>query len=252
MFRDLDADYNGLLLKKHFSEDLVVVDDKVIREIIKKMCYPLSPYQFDEIEPEILGRIYEKFLGSKIRLTDGHQAKVEEKPEVRHAGGVYYTPQYIVNYLVKQTIEDVIKNKSPDEIKQIKICDPACGSGSFLLGAFAYLMQYHLNYYENASVNIQKKYKEDFYYTADKEIKLTIKKRNDILKNNIFGVDIDREATEVAIMSLYLKLLDDGFDKGQVELFMKGHILPDMTGNIKCGNSLVGTDFYGKTLLMTK
>jgi len=61
LFRDLDADYNGLLFKKHFSEDLIV-DDKVIKELIKNMCYPISPYQFDEIEPEILGRIYEKFL----------------------------------------------------------------------------------------------------------------------------------------------------------------------------------------------
>jgi len=241
LFRDLDADYNGLLFKKHFSEDLIV-DDKVIKELIKNMCYPLSPYQFDEIEPEILGRIYEKFLGSKIRLTDGHQAKVEEKPEVRHAGGVFYTPQYIVDYIVKNTLGEVINNVSPDEIKKIRVCDPACGSGSFLLGAFEYLMQYHLNYYSSAPVSIQKKYKEDFYYTADKEIKLSLKKRSEILQNNIFGVDIDREATEVAIMSLYLKLLDDGFDKGQVELFMKGHILPDMTGNIKCGNSLISRD----------
>ena len=75
-----------------FSEDLIV-DDKALKDIIKSMCYPVSPFQFDVIEPEILGRIYEKFLGSKIRLTESHQAKVEEKMEVRKAGGVYYTPR---------------------------------------------------------------------------------------------------------------------------------------------------------------
>lgn len=57
-------------------------------------------------------------------------------------------------------------------------------------------------------------------------------------------MDIDREATEVAIMSLYLKLLDEGFDKGQAMLFMKGHVLPDMSANIKCGNSLIGSDYF--------
>lgn len=243
MFRNLDTDYNGLLFKKHFSEDLVI-DDKVIKDQIKQMCYPISPYQFDEIEPEILGRIYEKFLGSKIRLTDGHSAKIEEKPEVRHAGGVYYTPQYIVDYIVLNTLGKLIEGKKPEEIKKIKVCDPACGSGSFLLGAFELIMNYHKNWYSNANQTTQKKYKSDFYISADKEIRITLKKRSEILRNNIFGVDIDREATEVAIMSLYLKLLDDGFDKGQVEMFMKGHILPDMTANIKCGNSLIRTDFF--------
>jgi len=265
-FLKLNDKYNGLLFKPHFSENLII-DDKVIKDIIKNMCYPVSPFQFDIIEPEILGRIYERFLGSKIRLTENHQAKVEEKPEVRHAGGVYYTPQYIVDYIVENTVGNVLNRRlhlnrrfkssvqcesamTPEEIagdnglKPIAILDPACGSGSFLIGAFQYLIDYHKNWYATAPKNIQKKYKDDFYVTADGEIKLTLSKKSNILKNNIFGVDIDREATEVAIMSLYLKLLDEGFDRGQAELFMKGHILPDMTGNVKCGNSLIGTDYF--------
>ena len=243
LFRNLDNDYNGLLFKEHFSE-ILIIDDKIIRDLIKQMCYPLSPYQFDEIEPEILGRIYERFLGSKIRLTDGHTAKVEEKPEVRHSGGVYYTPQYIVDHIVMDTIWEKIDGKDPDEIKNLTICDPACGSGSFLIGAYEFLLQYHKNWYANTNQTNKKKYKSDFYINSDNEIKLTLRKRSEILKNNLFGVDIDREATEVAIMSLYLKLLDDGFDKGQSELFMKGHILPDMTDNVKCGNSLISSNYY--------
>jgi type I restriction-modification system DNA methylase subunit len=254
LFRNLDNEYNGLLFKEHFSE-VINIDDKTIRDIIKGLCYPLSPYQFDIIEPEILGRIYERFLGSKIRLTENHQAKVEEKPEVRHAGGVYYTPQYIVDYIVENTVGIKVQNKSPDEIQSIKICDPACGSGSFLLGAFHYLIEYHREWYAKASPAIQKKYRDDFYTNADNEIQLTLKKKTEILKNNIFGVDIDREATEVAIMSLYLKILDEGYDKGQAELFLRGHILPDMTGNIKCGNSLIDRkqlfdfDMFGNELI---
>jgi type I restriction-modification system DNA methylase subunit len=235
-FRSLDKTYNGQLFKEHFSEN-ITVDDNVIKDIIKALYPPLSPYQFDMIEPEILGRIYERFLGSKIRLTESHQAKVEEKPEVRHAGGVYYTPQYIVDYIVENTVGVKIKNKTPEEIEAVKICDPACGSGSFLLGAFSYLIEYHREWYAKSDTATQKGYRNDFFFNAENEIQLTLKKKADILKNNIFGVDIDREATEVAIMSLYLKILDEG----QTELF-----LPDITGNIKCGNSLIGTDFYAQ------
>ncbi len=263
VFRKFDIDYNGLLFKKHFSEDLEI-DNKVIKDIIKSMSSQVSPFRFDIIEPEILGRIYERFLGSKIRLTEDHHAKVEEKPEVRHAGGVYYTPEYIVKYIVENTVGALLKGETaatdrnvcgttgipagggmpPEEIEKIKILDLACGSGSFLLGAFGYLIKYHQDYYSGLSKTARKKYKDDFFETPDGEIRLTLRKKGKILKNNIFGVDIDREATEVAIMSLYLKLLDEGFDKGQALLFMKGHILPDMTANVKCGNSLIGTDYF--------
>ncbi len=242
VFRNLDNVYNGLLFKKHFSEELNV-DDKALKDIIKNMCYPVSPFQFDVIEPEILGRIYEKFLGSKIRLTESHQAKVEEKMEVRKAGGVYYTPEYIVDYIVKNTVGKKIEGLTPEEIKKIKIVDPACGSGSFLLGAYSYILDYHFKWYSQNKKD--KAYKADYYINKDGELKVSLEKRGDILRNNIFGVDIDKEATEVAIMSLYLKMLDDGFDKGEKDLFfIKGHVLPDMTGNVKCGNSLIGTDYF--------
>ncbi len=246
VFRELDDVYNGLLFKKHFSEDLSL-DDKTIKEIIKSMCYPVSPFQFDIIEPEILGRIYEKFLGSKIRLTEGHQAKVEEKIEVRHAGGVYYTPEFIVNSIVEETVGSKIKGLNPVEIENVKILDPACGSGSFLLGAYSCILNYLQDWYsKHLSV---KAYKKDYYFTKDNALIVKLDKRGSILENCFFGVDIDNEATEVAIMSLYLKMLDDGFDLGERDLFFgKGHILPNMTSNIKCGNSLIGTEYFADQL----
>ncbi len=246
IFNSLDSTYNGLLFKKHFSENLEV-DDKTIKDIIRNMCYPVSPFQFDVIEPEILGRIYEKFLGSKIRLTANHQAKIEEKIEVRKAGGVYYTPEYIVEYIVKNTVVKEIEGLTPEEIKKIKVVDPACGSGSFLIGAYSQLLDYHQKWYSENQKD--KSYKADWYKTKDGDINVRLDKRGDILKNNIFGVDIDKEATEVAIMSLYLKMLDDGFDKGERDLFfVKGSVLPDMIDNIKCGNSLIGTDYFEGSL----
>lgn len=248
LFNSLNTTYNGLLFKPHFSEK-IIVDDKALYNVIREMCYPISPFQFDVIEPEILGRIYEKFLGSKIRLTDSHRAKVEEKLEVRKAGGVYYTPEYIVDYIVKNTVGKKIEGLSPDEIKEIKIVDPACGSGSFLIGAYNYLLEYHRQWYIKNKTN--KDYKSDWYKTKEDEIVVNLHKRGDILRNNIFGVDIDKEATEVAIMSLYLKMLDDGFDKGERDLFfVKGAVLPDMTSNIKCGNSLIDNGYFRQLSLI--
>jgi hypothetical protein len=78
----------------------LVVDDKVLKPILTSLYYPQSPYEFSVLPPEILGHVYERFLGKVIRLTSGGRAKVEEKPEVRMAGGVYYTPTYIVDYIV--------------------------------------------------------------------------------------------------------------------------------------------------------
>ena len=128
-----------LILKKTRSAENVVIENKIIRTIINELYYPECPYEFSVLSVEILGSAYEQFLGKVIRITPAHHAKIEEKPEVRKAGGVYYTPQYIVDYIVKNTVGKLIEGKTPKEISKIKILDPACGSGSFLIGAFQYL-----------------------------------------------------------------------------------------------------------------
>jgi type I restriction-modification system DNA methylase subunit len=86
-------------------------------------------------------------LGKVIRLTEGHQAKIEEKPEVRKAGGVYYTPTYIVDYIVQNTVGKLLEGKTPKDVAKFKILDPACGSGTFALGAYEYLLDWHLKWY---------------------------------------------------------------------------------------------------------
>ena len=84
------------------------IDDGALRDIIKNLYYPDSPYEFSVLSADILGQVYEQFLGKVIRLTAGHRAVVEEKPEVRKAGGIYYTPTYIVDYIVKNTVGKLV------------------------------------------------------------------------------------------------------------------------------------------------
>lgn len=168
--------YNGLLFVQHECENLVV-GDKILESIFKNINYPLSPYHFDEIGVEILGSIYERFLGQTIKLT-AKQVRVEHKPEVRKAGGVYYTPQYIVNYIVDNTVGKLIEGKTPKQIEKLKIIDIACGSGSFLLGALQKLIDYHEQYYTEHPKEIKEKHGvRDAYEDVQGRLVLSARKR---------------------------------------------------------------------------
>jgi type I restriction-modification system DNA methylase subunit len=224
------------------------VDDKVLKDIIKRLYYPDSPYEFSVFPVEILGQVYEQFLGKVIRLTPGHQAKVEEKPEVKKAGGVYYTPAYIVDYIVRQTVGRLCEGKSPKQIEKLHILDPACGSGSFLIGAYDYLMTYHRDWYVKDGAD---KHRKELYRTAGGDWRLTTQEKKRILLKNIYGVDIDPQAVEVTKLSLLLKVLEGENDetlRRQLS-FVHERALPDLGRNIKCGNSLIGPDYFSEQLL---
>jgi len=245
IFYHADDKYNSGLFD--FKTDRLTpelkLDDKPLKDIFKNLYYPESPYEFSVLGADILGHVYEQFLGKVIRLTEGHRAKVEEKPEVRKAGGVYYTPTYIVDYIVKNTVGKLCDGKTPRQISSLRILDPACGSGSFLLGAYQYLLDYHLNWYQKDG---NQKHTREIYHGRGGQWYLTIQEKKRILLNNIFGVDIDPQAVEVTKLSLLLKVLEgenqDTLEK-QMKLF-KERALPDLGSNIKCGNSLIGPDFY--------
>ncbi len=244
-FKLAESKYNSGIFD--FEADKITptlkIDDKVLKTIIQSLYYPKSPYEFSVLGVEILGNVYEQFLGKVIRLTAGHQAKVETKPEVKKAGGVYYTPQYIVDYIVKNTAGKLIEGKTPDEIVGIKVLDPACGSGSFLIGTYTYLLKYHLDWYTSHQ---PKKHKNAVFQVKENEWYLTTAEKKRILLNNIFGVDIDQQAVEVTKLSLLLKVLEhesrESIDQ-QVRFGLEG-VLPNLEDNIKCGNSLIGPDFY--------
>ncbi|MBK7572030.1 MAG: N-6 DNA methylase [Bacteroidia bacterium] len=247
-FQQADDKYNSGLFdfKKDKISKTLSVDNKVLKTIINELYYPESPYEFSVLSVEILGSAYEQFLGKQIKIDKAHRAHIEEKPEVRKAGGVYYTPQYIVEYIVKNTVGKLTENKTPKEISTIKIVDPACGSGSFLIGAYQYLLDWHKDYYtDNGKVS---KGTKGNPLTPDGHLTTSEKKR--ILLNNIFGVDIDVNAVEVTKLSLLLKCLEGETEASiasQMKLFNE-RVLPTLDSNIKDGNSLVDTDFYGGEL----
>jgi len=144
--------------------------------------------------------MYEQYLG----YVQGRKSEEKQKSK-RKSQGIYYTPKYIVEYLIKETLGEVLKKTKPKELAKIKILDPACGSGSFLTAAYDKILETLTK--QNPQTSLFAKF--------------------DILKENIFGVDLDAQAVEIAQLNLLLKVLSQKTK------------LPTLQHNISSGNSLV-------------
>ncbi|MCQ3950940.1 MAG: hypothetical protein DPW14_14120 [Planctomycetes bacterium] len=229
------------------------IDNDVLKPIFRKLYFEHgSPYRFAVMPVEILGTIYERFLGSRITLNSGGVANVVEKPDVRKAGGVYYTPSFVVRYIVANAIGPAIAGKTPSALLGTKkapgfcVLDLACGSGSFLLGAYQHLLDHYLDWFINNSPETHKGHVFKDPRTGAWRLTVDLKKR--ILLAHIYGVDIDRQAVEVARLALLLKIVEGENDETlslQRELFSEtDRVLPDLGRNIVCGNALVGPDSF--------
>jgi len=295
--------FNGNLFKPHFTETLII-SDEWLAGFIGELSADESPYLFSEIAVEILGSVYERFLGKVVR-PQGRGITIEEKPEVRKAGGVYYTPRYIVDYIVEQTagklldeIAGVASGLRPDKSAHsadattlkdfekrtaaLRLLDPACGSGSFLIRAFERVCEHWERWLKSQlpaktkkttdvdwekiaqapvgtkpeapakdarSEWLKRNRKLCWLDESTGDLHLTIHLKRLILTNNIYGVDLDSAAVEVTQLSLYLKMLEHEnrttlqrqrellSDEAEIAL------LPPLQDNIKCGNSLIASDF---------
>lgn len=245
-FRRLDVVYNGQLFERHFSEGLEL-SDSTFQRLVSDLYFPHSPYRFDAIGTDILGAVYERFLGKELMLDEKRSVKLVDKPEVRHAGGVYYTPQWIVSEIVQHTLAPLMKGKTPRAAANIRILDPACGSGSFLLGALEYLIGWHEKYYAANPTEDRRRH----FSGPDGKTRLTVDAKAEILSRSIFGVDIDPQAVEVTQMSLYMKVLEDETRHSiqiQQRLFQAPY-LPPLNKNIRSGNSLISPSDVPHSLL---
>ena len=243
--------FNGQLFKHHFTEDLIV-GDQWLADFIGELSDEESPYLFNVIEVEILGNVYERFLGKTVR-PHGRGVTIEEKPEVRKAGGVYYTPRYIVDYIVEQTVgrllTPILEVRTfaafEKQTAALRLLDPACGSGSFLIRTFERVCEH----WQRRLTRVPAERRPELCWvdpaTGDVHLSIDLKRR--ILRDNIYGVDIDAQAVEVTQLSLYLKMLENENRitlQRQRELFAKDTaLLPSLEHNIKCGNSLIGSNF---------
>jgi hypothetical protein len=220
IFRDFDAVYNGKLFAPHFCEDLRI--DNEVLETILTLWYN---YNFDLIPVDVLGNAYELYIGTIIKEKEGTLKEDEltlvEEPAVRKKHGIYYTPEYIVDYIVRNTLGKLLeKCETAEDVSKIKVLDPACGSGSFLIKAFDLIKEW----YDHHNRQNQRKAMPN---TLDAHLHAIPNVEEKILTENLYGVDLDPQAVEITILNLSLKAVKTR------------EKLPFMGDHIKCGNSLV-------------
>ena len=233
LFKEYDGYYDSELfdqkLEHLIDNPAIFVENEVIESILLGLYEipgSMANYNFNDIDADVLGAVYEQYLGHvaevmKQRAKDA-QIKMDlgvstqsytltAKKERRKEHGIYYTPKFITDYIVRETVGRFLQENAgyPDKLHNIKILDPACGSGSFLIRAYDELLKYHANELKKP-VN-----------------KLDQWERLPILTNNIFGVDLDKQAIEITRLNLLLRSL------------AHREPLPFLGDNIKQGNSLI-------------
>ena len=227
LFRDFDAIYDSRLFEPHLVDSLAC-EETPFRAILQGLYFSAGPvrYQFDVIPADVLGRVYEQYLGfvaqtaKEVARQEASQAalpgfepatdqtiELVSKKLKRKMHGIYYTPQFVVDYIVEQTLGQVLAERTLDEVRDLAVLDMACGSGSFLITAYERLLRHHAE--------------------ALQQPALSQEERLEILTRNVYGVDLDGQAVEVAQLNLLLKALETPRD------------LPNLNSNVKRGNSLV-------------
>jgi adenine-specific DNA-methyltransferase len=201
LFRNYDDWYDSKLFEKQICDELEYENGfltTVLGELYKNLKG--TRYNFAEINADVLGSIYEQYLG-QIQQGDAKNSKRKQQ-------GIYYTPRYIVDYIVRNTLGELVRDKLPNEIAKLKVLDPACGSGSFLTRAFETLNQvFHKKGWDDAGTRLT------------------------VIPKCVYAVDLDDEAVEIAQLNLLLRMV------------YKRERLLDLAHNIECGNSLIsGTD----------
>ena len=228
MFKSADKRYNSGLFER--NKIIFDLDNEIIKKIVEGLYYPQSPYLFNIIAPNMLGKMYEMFLTEELFISDGRVTLRKKKDSKNRS--IVTTPDEIVRYMASKTMKELCIDKAPDQIKQLRIADIACGSGIYLEEIFSQLQEYCVNWYlENDEQHLER--------GPGGRYKLPLKEKRELLTKCLYGIDVDIHAVEVAKFSLLIKLIED---ETFPSVFSSDKILPDLVGNIFYGNSLVDSD----------
>lgn len=244
LFLYSDEKYNSGLFS-YIEDDLaqqITIDDRVLIDIFSELYYPISPYDFSVIDSDILSQIYEQYLGNKIELADDYSVSIVQEPEVVASNGVVPTPKRIVKQIINETLKPLFSDADFENALSFKIADICCGSGTFLLSVFDYLLHFREAYY----LSLGSVEDDCLIETNDNQLRLSLQEKHKILIDNIFGVDINPYAVEVAHFSLLLRLIENE-NSISIQNYLHNtgkKVLPTLDNNIKCGNSLLDDNYF--------
>ena len=240
LFVAADLKYDSGLFALIDEQELNISSD-VIVSIFMDLYYPNSSYEFSVVDPFIIGQIYESFLTETIIIAPDRVIAAIQKPEAVDSQGAVNTPKNIADFIVEETLSQLYSGKTVDTVKDYHIADICCGSGNFLLSAFEFIVNYHIEHFRTTALADSLRNGNLCARANEQDLDLSFVLKRKILVNNIFGVDIDALAVEVTKFSLLLKLLENvSVDELNDYISTSGQqALPNLDENIKCGNSLI-------------
>src|SRR5690554_1003454 len=224
-FKEADRKYNAGLFNQPLTDKVISDSSSAFWEIIKDLYFPESTYSFSVFASDILGNIYEIFLGEQLIVEDG-QISLQKKPE-NVDRDIVTTPTFIIQDILRQTVVEHCKGKTDDEILNSSFADIACGSGAFLLETYQLLQDVLVDYYLAND-------KTKLIQTSITNFKLPYSIKKKVLENCIFGIDKDYNAVQACIFGLLLKLLEN-----EDNATITTPALPALDQNIQFGNSLI-------------
>ena len=228
MAEDISSYYGSF-----FREDLPLsglrIDNLVLKEVISSLYYydDGAYIDFSEIPLDILGHIYERYLSLSLILKEkglDYILKEESTRERRRVTGSYYTPKYIVGFIIEQTIFRLL-NRDLTALPELRILDPACGSGVFLSNVYDVLYGIYAEFYETREHEESLNGNTTGTLRKYKNMRSVINKK--ILSDNLYGVDLNPESVEITKLSLWFKTAQ------------KGVPLNSLEENIRLGDSLI-------------
>jgi type I restriction-modification system DNA methylase subunit len=222
-FEQFDNVYNSEMFTPGHVCDRVSVSNAVMERVLDV----LYDYNFDLIDADILGSIYEGYLSFVLEEEKG-ELTFHRAESARKSHGVYYTPTYVVEYLVDHALGPALAEAEGSRLATLRVLDPACGSGSFLIKAYDRVAAQYARLNEEAKASAKGRRTIEEHEGRAEEVHDF---RDRILRQNLFGVDLDGQAAEIAAINLMLKALRPG---QKLPLILKE--------NVRVGNALISAD----------
>lgn len=235
-------------------DSLCSLNETVLQRIIAELAKPKATKVLTDDGPAMLGSAFEQSL----RVAARREQASGRRTGSRKAAGAYYTPRFVVDWIVEQTVGERLRGRTSDHVSALRIIDPSCGAGAFLLGAYRNLLDWHQRWYITSGPDVwSSKLRRVNRPDGRTEFGLTVAERQRILSNNIFGIDLDPDAVAVARAALLLEMCGAGnSDTSANRSLPIESALAAVSEHICAGDTLIESDFRevrnGSTLMRSE